>query len=362
MLVDEFLFDLPEELIAAFPAERRDQSRLMVVPKDEELPLQHRLFEDIREFLRPGDLMVMNDSRVIPARLYARRATGGRVEVLLLTEEQTDSELAEWRALVKPARKLHVGEELFFSEDVRATIVAEHPGGERTLRFQVARPDFLPLLNRLGQMPLPPYILKRRQLLSGQGPEELHGEADKQRYQTVYARAGKSIAAPTAGLHFTPELLADLKAMGVEQHTVTLDVGAGTFQTMPEGGRVEDHVMHFEEYGVPESTAHAVGQAKREGRRIVCVGTTSVRTIESAFDPATGGLRVGRGRTNLMIKPGYQYNLVDVLITNFHLPRSTLLLLVAALIGRDRLLAAYAEAVREKYRFFSYGDAMIVNV
>lgn len=361
MLTSDFTFDLPEELIAAWPAERRDASRLMVLPGRELDAIEHRRFSQIGDYLRPGDLLVVNDSRVLPARLYARRPSGGQVELLLLNEEAPGGEPV-WRVLGRPARKLSVGQALVVAAgELEATITAEHEGGERSVRFVPRGADFRTLLSRHGQMPLPPYILKRR---AEEQPacdrEALVDDRDRERYQTVYARAEGSIAAPTAGLHFTPELLEALQAGGVGLTRVTLHVGAGTFQTMAEEGRVEEHRMHHEEYEVPPGAAEAVNETRRRGGRIICVGTTSVRTLESAADGETGLLRVGSGSTNLMIVPGHRFRLVDGLITNFHLPRSTLLLLVSALMGRERILRSYEVAVREGYRFFSYGDAMLL--
>lgn len=357
MLADDFVFDLPEELIAARPVERRDASRLMVLGAGAETSIEHRHFSDLPEYLRAGDVLVLNNSRVIPARLFAHRATGGSVELLLLHPEGAAE---TWRGLVRPARKIHAGERLAVAEGLEAEIIAEHEVGERTIRFHCAG-DFRAALDRVGQMPLPPYILKRRAEEAGDGPhrDELHEAADRERYQTVYAQPEGSVAAPTAGLHFTEELLGRMRGMGVELVFVTLHVGAGTFQLMQEGGHVEDHRMHFEDYEVPVETAERVNAARREGRRIVAVGTTSARTLEAAFDKAAG-LRAGSGRTNLMITPGHDWRVVDVLVTNFHLPRSTLLLLVSAFSGRERILHGYAEAVRQKYRFFSYGDAMLL--
>jgi S-adenosylmethionine:tRNA ribosyltransferase-isomerase len=357
MNVEDFVFHLPEELIASHPAERRDGSRLLVVRRDPAAVLEHRSFSDLPEYLQPGDLLVMNNSRVIPARLAARRATGGKVEILLLSPvgEAWQRE-ATWRALVRPAKKIDKHEVLTVLDGLlTAEVIAEHDAGERTVRFHAAA-DFRELLDQAGQMPLPPYILKRR--TAEHAP--LYDPADRERYQTIYAKPEGSVAAPTAGLHFTPELLARLRAGGVETAFVTLHVGAGTFQGMAEGTRVEDHQMHFEEYEVPAETAAAVNRARAEGRRVVAVGTTSVRTLESAADPESGRVREGPGRTNLMITPGRHLRVVDALVTNFHLPRSTLLLLVSAFAGRERIMQAYGEAVRQKYRFFSYGDAMLL--
>lgn len=353
MNADDFVYNLPEELIAARPAEPRDASRLMVLQRGSDAAPEHRRFADIIEYLRPGDLLILNDSKVLPARLFATRATGGRAEILLLNIEPGASGDATWRALVRPARKLHVGETLTIAPDLSVLIEEEHPGGERTLRF-LCDGSFRPHLERHGHMPLPPYIVKARERagMASELPD------DATRYQTVYAQAEGSIAAPTAGLHFTPELFARLDAMGVERAHVTLHVGAGTFQGMAEGSSVAEHKMHFEEYEVGAATLAALRRAKADGRRIIAVGTTSARTVESLpLELPDGPLS---GRTDIMITPGYQWKFVSGLVTNFHLPRTTLLLLVSALINRERLLGAYAEAVREGYRFYSYGDAMLI--
>lgn len=362
MNVDDFHFELPESLIAAHPAPNRDESRLLVIPPDPAQRLAHHLFRDIVQYVRPGDVLVMNNSRVIPARLFGHRATGGLVEVLLL-EKDFDAAGECWRAMVRPGRKMRVGEKVALGDGSLSGIVtALHENGERTLRFDLEGDAFREALRRVGRMPIPPYILKRRAEELHLPAPDLHLPEDETRYQTVYAKAEGSIAAPTAGLHFTEALLARLAEMGVEEHTVTLHVGAGTFVGMAEGGRVEDHVMHSETFEVPESTSEAIARARRDGRRVIAVGTTTVRTLESAWDDALNTARPGAGATRLMMVPGYRVRAFDALITNFHLPRSTLLLLVSALIGRERLLGVYAEAIRERYRFFSYGDAMLVPV
>jgi len=324
-------FDLPEDLIAQTGAEPRDASRLLVVdatPGD--VTLRDRVFRDLVEELRPGDLMVFNESKVIPARVMASKPSGGRVEVLLLREERP----LVWSAMLRGAKR--AGRELLLG-DLRAEVVDVLPGGERLLRFEE---DVKPHLERIGSLPLPPYI---------------HGDVGD-RYQTVYAREAGSVAAPTAGLHFTPDLLARLEAMGVERAAVTLHVGAGTFR--PVTGPVEEHVMHAERFEISPGTAGAVNRAKREGRRVVAVGTTTVRALESAWHE--GELRAGPGETSIFIRPGDPVHVPDVLITNFHLPNSTLLLLVAAFSGRDTIREAYAHALRERYRFYSLGDAMLL--
>jgi S-adenosylmethionine:tRNA ribosyltransferase-isomerase len=356
--VEDYVFDLPERLIASHPAEKRDQSRLFVHFQSQDAPGLHRRFADIVEYLQEGDLLVVNNSRVIPARIYARRPSGGRVEILLLNPEGDGAN--QWRAMVRPARKIRTGDRLEAGDGrLVVEVTAEHDGGERSVRFH-CEGDFRQVLEEVGRMPLPPYIMKRRKDEMQATEEELYSSDDTERYQTVYAQHDGSVAAPTAGLHFTDELLDQLRAKGIETTTVTLHVGAGTFQGMDEGGRVEDHVMHFEEYEVSEETAALINKAKAAGRRVIAVGTTSVRTLESAFDRETGLVRSGRRETNLMISPGCKFGVVDGMVTNFHLPRSTLLLLVSAYLGRERLLKAYEEAIAEGYRFFSYGDAMLL--
>ena len=344
-------YELPEELIAEHPTERRDASRLLMVPKSGG-PVRHRHFRDITDYLREGDLLVMNDSRVLPARLFGKRLPGGGAcEALLLRPiAETKGDAERWTALMRPGKKLKPGSAVEFAPGFGAVVEESLPGGEKVLRFA----SELPLsdqLERHGNMPLPPYILARR------GEKESRPE-DRERYQTVYAREQGSVAAPTAGLHFTEELLAKLRDRGVDMTWVTLHVGAGTFQPITTE-RITEHPMHEEIYQVAPETAEKVTRAKREGRRVVAVGTTSVRTLESAA-PEKGVMEPRTESTSLMIAPGYEYKLVDALITNFHLPRSTLLLLVGAMIGRERLLEIYEEAVRERYRFYSYGDAMFI--
>ncbi len=319
-------FDLPPELIAQSGAEPRDTARLMVVGEG----LEHRQVRDLPEFLLPGDLLVFNESRVIPARLFARKPTGGRVEVLLLREE----EALTWSALLKPARR--AGETLLFG-DLSAEVVGRLESGARLLRFSE---DVGLHLDRLGTLPLPPYI---------------HADVGE-RYQTVYARVPGSVAAPTAGLHFTPELLARLDAMGALRTRIVLHVGAGTFK--PLVGDPERHEMHAERYFISPESAEAINRAKSERRRIVAVGTTTVRALESAWQG--GELRPGEGETRIFIRPPYRFRVPDLLLTNFHLPHSTLLLLVAAFAGEGRIAAAYQEAIRRHYRFYSLGDAMLL--
>ena len=338
MQVTDFDYELPKELIAQHPMEPRDCSRLLVVDKNNG-ELEHKHFYDLVDYLQPGDLLVFNDTRVIPARLHGYKDTGARVEVFLLTRINT----FDWEVLVKPGRKVRPGAKIKFSEDLSCEIQEITDFGGRIAHFSFTG-IFEEILDRLGETPLPPYITE---------PLE-----DKERYQTVYSRERGSAAAPTAGLHFTPELMKKIKDMGIEEVFVTLHVGLGTFRPVSES-TIEDHVMHSEFYTVSKEAAAAVNAAKAAGRRIVAVGTTSVRTLESAG--ASGTVQAGGNWTKIFIYPGYEYRLVDALVTNFHLPQSTLLMLVSALSTRDIMLAAYAVAVQERYRFFSFGDAMFIK-
>ena len=338
MQVTDFDYELPKELIAQHPMEPRDCSRLLVVDKNNG-ELEHKHFYDLVDYLQPGDLLVFNDTRVIPARLHGYKDTGARVEVFLLTRINT----FDWEVLVKPGRKLRPGAKIKFSEDLSCEIQEITDFGGRIAHFSFTG-IFEEILDRLGETPLPPYITE---------PLE-----NKERYQTVYSRERGSAAAPTAGLHFTPELMQKIKDMGIEEVFVTLHVGLGTFRPVSES-TIEDHVMHSEFYTVSKEAADAVNAAKAAGRRIVAVGTTSVRTLESAG--ASGTVQAGGNWTKIFIYPGYEYRLVDALVTNFHLPQSTLLMLVSALSTRDIMLAAYAVAVQERYRFFSFGDAMFIK-
>ncbi len=340
MKTSDFHFELPEELIAQTPLDRRDASRLMLLDKTSG-EVRHSVFSRLPEYLRPGDCLVMNDSRVLPARLLGRRATGGAVEVLLLR----DLGNGVWECLTRPGRKTPVGTALSFGDGMlTGEVVDAVSDGNKRIRFHYEG-VFLEVLDRLGQMPLPPYI-----------KAELK---DPERYQTVYARNPGSAAAPTAGLHFTPELLDALKEKGVELLYVTLHVGLGTFRPVKEE-EITDHKMHAEYCIVPEETARALNAAKREGRRIVSVGTTSCRTLEAASDE-NGFLRPFSDWVNIFIYPGYRFKCIDALITNFHLPESTLLMLVSALAGREHVLEAYRIAVEQRYRFFSFGDAMLIS-
>ena len=339
MQTKDYWYDLPEELIAQTPLERRDSSRLMVLDR-ETGDVSHRHFYDIVEYLRPGDCLVMNDSRVLPARLLGHRPSGGAVEVLLLRDLGDN----RWECLCKPGRKMQVGNEVIFGSGELTAVVREvREDGNRVVEFQYAG-IFLEVLERLGKMPLPPYI-----------KEEL---ADQERYQTVYSREVGSAAAPTAGLHFTTELLERIRAMGVQTAFVTLHVGLGTFRPV-KAEQITDHHMHAELCMISEETASILNRTKEAGGRIICVGTTSCRTLESLVGE-DGRFAAGSKWTDIFIYPGYRFKAMDGLITNFHLPESTLVMLVSAFAGREHVLNAYAEAVKERYRFFSFGDAMCI--
>ena len=338
MEVTDFDYDLPQELIAQTPVEPRDSSRLLVMDKKTG-ELEHRHFFNLPEYLKPGDVLVFNDTRVIPARLHGFKTTGAHVEVFLLTRKNA----TDWEVLVKPGKKLQKGAQIKFSDELSCEILETTDFGGRIARFHYDG-IFEEILDRLGETPLPPYIHEKLQ--------------DKERYQTVYNRERGSAAAPTAGLHFTKELLQKIRDMGVEEVFVTLHVGLGTFRPVNES-RIEDHKMHREFYTVSQEAADAINKAKREGRRIIAVGTTSVRTLESAG--ASGEMKAGGNWTSIFIYPGYQFRFVDALVTNFHLPQSTLIMLVSALSSREKILHAYKTAVKQKYRFFSFGDAMFIH-
>ena len=339
MKTSDFDFYLPEELIAQTPLERRDASRLLTLDKTTGA-VGHHHFYDLPQFLRPGDCLVMNDSRVLPARLIGHRPTGGVCEVLLLVDKGEGL----WECLVRPRRKLKPGAQVIFGEgQLTATIEAEVEDGKRLVRFHY-QGIFLEILEQLGKMPLPPYIKAELQ--------------DQERYQTVYSKVVGSAAAPTAGLHFTPELLEQIRDMGVKECYVTLHVGLGTFRPV-KAEDIQDHEMHSEFCQISQETADIINETKRNRGRVVCVGTTSCRTIES-FAAEDGTMTARSGWTNIFIYPGYKFKVLDALVTNFHLPQSTLIMLVSALAGREHVLAAYEEAVREKYRFFSFGDAMFI--
>ncbi len=340
MDVKDFNYELPEELIAQEPLEDRSASRLLIMDKKTG-EIRHSVFREVVGELKPGDCLVLNNTRVIPARLFGvKEETGAAIQVLLLKRREKDV----WETLVKPGKKARPGAVLSFGEGLlKGTVVGMAEEGNRLIRFSYEG-IFEEILDRLGQMPLPPYIT--------------HPLQDKNRYQTVYAEHDGSAAAPTAGLHFTEELLKEIKAKGVEIVNVTLHVGLGTFRPVKEDV-VENHHMHSEFFCIEEDAAKAVNRAKKEGRRVICVGTTSCRTLESAAD-GQGFVRAMSGWTEIFIYPGYRFKCMDGLITNFHLPQSTLLMLVSALAGKEHVLAAYEEAVGERYRFFSFGDAMLV--
>ena len=336
----DFYYDLPPELIAQTPIARRDASRLLTLNK-ETGETEHHHFYDLPSFLRPGDCLVLNDSRVLPARLIGHRVpTGGACEVVLLIDRGENT----WECLVRPGKKLREGAVISFGEgELTGQIAQVLDNGNRLIRFSYEG-IFLEILERLGKMPLPPYI-----------KEELQ---DSERYQTVYSKEIGSAAAPTAGLHFTPELLEKIQAMGVAVCYVTLHVGLGTFRPV-KAEEITDHQMHSEYCVISDETAQIINRTKAAGGRVICVGTTSCRTIES-WAGEGGTMQASAGWTNIFIYPGYRFKVLDGLVTNFHLPESTLIMLVSALAGREHVLAAYEEAVREKYRFFSFGDAMFI--
>ncbi len=340
MKTHDFFYDLPEELIAQTPLEQRDSSRLLAVNR-ETGEWSHRHFYDIIEYLNPGDTLVMNDSRVLPARLLGHRPTGGAVEVLLLRDLGNN----QWECLVKPGRKMQVGQQAIFGEgQLTATVTAVQEDGNRVVKFDY-QGIFLEVLESLGKMPLPPYI-----------KAEL---ADQERYQTVYSRAVGSAAAPTAGLHFTKELLEQIRQKGISLAYVTLHVGLGTFRPV-KAETIAEHHMHSELCMMSQETAELLNATRARGGRIVCVGTTSCRTLESLVNE-DGSFEAKSKWTEIFIYPGYRFKAMDALITNFHLPESTLVMLVSAFAGRENVLNAYAEAVKERYRFFSFGDAMYLG-
>jgi S-adenosylmethionine:tRNA ribosyltransferase-isomerase len=379
VLVSDFYYDLPEELIAQEPLADRAGSRLLHV-RSGSGSLEDRRFRELPELLRAGDLVVFNNTRVFPARLYGRRGATqlpgdqnphpfdklragslaknarrmghpeflqGQIEVLLT--KQLQQEPNEWECLVRPGRKIGVGEHLFFGErgELQAEVIGREEFGERRIRFAPIK-RFFEHIEKIGHIPLPPYIARD------------DSSSDRERYQTVYARERGSVAAPTAGLHFTPEILRGMHGCGIETCEVTLHVGLGTFQPV-RAEQVEEHRLHSESYSIPADAAEKIGRARRESRRIVAVGTTTVRTLEYAAQQGAGEVRAGAGEANLFIYPGYKFQLVRALLTNFHLPQSTLLMLVCALGGKERVMRAYEHAVRERYRFYSYGDCMLVE-
>ena len=341
MKKSDFYFDLPKELIAQDPLPDRSSSRLLVLDK-ETGETSHHVFREITSYLNPGDCLVLNDTKVIPARLIGQKEdTGATIEVLLLKRKENDI----WETLVKPGKKCKPGTCLVFGDGLlHARVLETVEDGNRLIQFSYDG-IFEEILDKLGEMPLPPYIT--------------HKLEDKNRYQTVYAKYEGSAAAPTAGLHFTKELLEEIEKKGVVIAYVTLHVGLGTFRPVKEDNILEHH-MHSEFYQVTDQAADKINRAKREGHRIICVGTTSCRTVESASDE-DGVVKPGCGNTDIFIYPGYRFKVLDALITNFHLPESTLVMLVSALAGREHILNAYQEAIREKYRFFSFGDAMLIK-
>jgi len=340
MKLTDFDYDLPEELIAQTPVEPRNSSRLMVLdPVDKSI--EHRHFYDLKEYLEPGDTLIFNDTRVMPARLLGwREGTGGKVEVFLLRRIDGDT----WETLVKPGRKAREGQVVRFSDELTCTVQETTDFGGRIVKFSYEG-IFEEILDRLGETPLPPYIHEKL--------------ADRERYQTVYSREQGSAAAPTAGLHFTKEQMAELKEMGVNLGFVTLHVGLGTFRPVSVE-TVEEHVMHKEYYSISQETADLIKATKAAGKRVIAVGTTSIRTLESAAT-AVGEIAGRTDWTNIFIYPGYEFKIVDGIVTNFHLPKSTLIMLISAFAGREFVLKAYEQAVKERYRFFSFGDAMMIK-
>lgn len=340
MKVSEFNYNLPEELIAQVPLEKRDESRLMVLDK-ENRTIEHKSFKNIIDYLEEGDCLVRNNTKVIPARIYGKKETGANVEFLLLNNIEGDI----WECIVRPGNKLHIGTKVVFGDGLlEAEILEVMQGGTRKVIFNY-NGIFNEILDKIGLMPLPPYI-----------HEELK---EKDRYQTVYAKYEGSAAAPTAGLHFTPELLQEISKKGIEIANVTLHVGIGTFRPVKEE-TVENHKMHSEHFYIKKEDCDKINNAKKNGKRVIAVGTTSCRVLESIADEETGIIQPQENDTQIFIYPGYKFKCIDGLITNFHLPQSTLLMLVSAFAGKDYVMKAYDEAVREKYRFFSFGDAMFI--
>ena len=339
MKVSDFNYNLPEELIAQTPIAKRDESRLMVLNRCNET-IEHKIFKDIMDYLKPGDVLIRNNTKVIPARIYGKKDTGANVEFLLLKNIEGDI----WESIVRPGNKLHVGTKVIFGDGIlKAEILDILHGGTRKVKFEYDG-IFNEILDQIGLMPLPPYI-----------HEELK---EKDRYQTVYAKFQGSAAAPTAGLHFTEELLEKIKGKGIEIANVTLHVGIGTFRPV-KVENIEEHHMHSEHFYIKKEDVEKINKEKKEGRRVIAVGTTSCRVLESIADE-NGLVKETEEDTSIFIYPGYKFKCVDALITNFHLPESTLLMLVSALAGKDFIMGAYEDAVREKYRFFSFGDAMLI--
>lgn len=339
MNVSDFYYDLPEELIAQTPIEKRDESRLMVLNRAKQT-IEHKTFKDIIDYLEPGDCLVRNNTKVIPARLYGKKATGAKIEFLLLNRIEGDI----WECIVRPGHKLKPGTEVEFGDGLlKAKVLDVMEGGTRKVEFKYEG-IFNEILDKIGLMPLPPYI-----------HESLK---DNDRYQTVYAKYEGSAAAPTAGLHFTPELFEKIKAKGIDVANVTLHVGIGTFRPV-KVENVEEHHMHSEHFYIKQEDADKINTAKKNGKRVIAVGTTSCRVLETIADE-NGMVKPTEGDTQIFIYPGYNYKCLDGLVTNFHLPESTLIMLVSALAGRDYIMKAYNEAVKERYRFFSFGDAMLI--
>ena len=338
MNILEFDFDLPKELIAQHAVNPRDHSKLLVLNKEEK-PMEHKKFYNIIDYLKEGDVLVLNRTKVIPARLFGKKENGVVLECFLLKR----IDLNTWEVLLKPARKLKIGQKIIFSEELEAELLEVKEDGNRVLKFNFEG-SFEEILDRLGEMPLPPYISEKLE--------------DKNRYQTVYAKEGESVAAPTAGLHFTEELLEKIKEKGIIIAEVFLDVGLGTFRPV-QVENILDHKMHVEKYSVPKETVEIINNAKKNNHRVIAVGTTSVRTLESSVDE-NGNLIASEGYTGIFIYGDYKFKVVDAIITNFHLPKSTLIMLVSAFGGKEFIDAAYKKAVEEKYRFYSFGDSMLI--
>ena len=341
MKVSEFNYELPERLIAQVPIEKRDESKLMILNREKQ-EIEHKTFKDIINYLEPGDCLVRNNTKVLPARLYGKKETGANVEFLLLNRIEGDV----WESIVRPGNKLHIGTKVIFGDGLlEAEILDTMPGGTRKVQFKY-QGIFNEILEQIGLMPLPPYI-----------HEELK---ENDRYQTVYAKHEGSAAAPTAGLHFTDDLLKKLEEKGVKIANVTLHVGIGTFRPV-KVENIEEHDMHSEHYYIKQEDADKINEAKKSGKRVIAVGTTSCRVLESVASQENGQVQETEGDTNIFIYPGYKFKCIDGLITNFHLPESTLLMLVSALAGKEYVMNAYNEAVQREYRFFSFGDAMFIK-
>lgn len=338
MNILEFDFELPEELIAQHAVNPRDHSKLLVLDKINK-KIEHKKFYNIVDYLTDNDILVINRTKVIPARLFGHKENGTVIECFLLKRYNLNT----WEVLLKPARRLKIGQKIIFSEELEAELLEIKEDGNRVLKFNF-NGNFEEILDRLGEMPLPPYIAEKLE--------------DKNRYQTVYAKEGESVAAPTAGLHFTEELIKKIKEKGVEIVEVFLDVGLGTFRPV-QVENILDHTMHSEKYKVPKETARVINDAKKKGKRIIAVGTTSVRTLESAVNE-NGELMESEGNTNIFIYGNYKFKIVDAIITNFHLPKSTLIMLISAFGGKDFIFEAYEKAIENKYRFYSFGDSMFI--